>query len=480
MDKQTTASKVAEHKIVKARTSIIQKGHLGMASMITPLILKEVSKDVCSTMATDGTHIFWCESFVNESSHEELEFVLMHEALHCTWAHHLRRNDRNPELWNIATDYAINGELNRSGAISYWKMPKDALYDSKYDGKTADEIYAILLEEKDQKDQENDQADNSSDDGDQSDGSSDGSSDGDSDGDSNDQDQSNGGDKKDGDDLANANDGKPSNTSQAGGVWDAVNQDGKPLTKQENIDAQRELANKVRLADSMSRSCGSGYDNSFSQRLNEVGVETANYLEKIQDWLVSVFPDQTSWNRPHRNHIWKDSTYKKGNYLPSRVSSVMGGTLAIAIDCSGSTHHYLKAFATQVQGLIEQCNIEKVKVCWCSTIVHHDEEGNYWDEFDISAGDSLELQVRGSGGTELTPIFELVNKYTDDVADLQGLIVFTDGYFDPVKAKHEPDIPVLWATTDPLPNSWHETDVNFGEVIHLPPHCLTEELDLAS
>ena len=111
MDKQTTASKVAEHKIVKARTSIIQKGHLGMASMITPLILKEVSKDVCSTMATDGTHIFWCESFVNESSHEELEFVLMHEALHCTWAHHLRRNDRNPELWNIATDYAINGEL---------------------------------------------------------------------------------------------------------------------------------------------------------------------------------------------------------------------------------------------------------------------------------------------------------------------------------------------------------------------------------
>ena len=127
MDKQTTASKVAEHKIIKARTSIIQKGHLGMASMITPLILKEVSKDVCSTMATDGTHIFWCESFVNESSHEELEFVLMHEALHCTWAHHLRRNDRNPELWNIATDYAINGELNRSGAISYWKMPEDAL-----------------------------------------------------------------------------------------------------------------------------------------------------------------------------------------------------------------------------------------------------------------------------------------------------------------------------------------------------------------
>lgn len=461
MDKQTTASKVAEHKIVKARTSIIQKGHLGMASMITPLILKEVSKDVCSTMATDGTHIFWCESFVNESSHEELEFVLMHEALHCTWAHHLRRNDRNPELWNIATDYAINGELNRSGAISYWKMPKDALYDSKYDGKTADEIYAILLQEKDQKDQENDQADDSS-----------------SDGDSDDQDQSNGGDKKDGDDLANANEGKPSNTSQAGGVWDAVNQDGKPLTKQENIDAQRELANKVRLADSMSRSCGDGYDNSFNRRVNEIDVETANYLEKIQDWLVSVFPDQTSWNRPHRNHIWKDKTYKKGNYLPSRVSSVMGGTLAIGVDVSGSTLAYMDGFMSQIEGLIEQCNIEKVKVCWCSTIVHHDEEGNYWDEVDISAGESLlDITPRGTGGTELTPIFELVNKYTDDVADLQGLIVFTDGEFCPIKTKHEPDIPVLWATID---MTWGVDETEFGEAIHLPPHCLQSDLDLAS
>lgn len=461
MDKQTTASKVAEHKIIKARTSIIQKGRLGMASMITPLILKEVSKDVCSTMATDGTHIFWCESFVNESSHEELEFVLMHEALHCTWAHHLRRNDRNPELWNIATDYAINGELNRSGAISYWKMPEDALWDSKYDGKTADEIYAILLQEKDQKDQENGQSDNSS-----------------GDGDSDDQDQSNGGDKKDGDDLANANEGKPSNTSQAGGVWDAVNQDGKPLTKQENIDAQRELANKVRLADSMSRSCGDGYDNSFNRRVNEIDVETANYLEKIQDWLVSVFPDQTSWNRPHRNHIWKDKTYKKGNYLPSRVSSVMGGTLAIGVDVSGSTSYYMDGFMSQIQGLVEQCNIEKVKVCWCSTIVHHDEEGNYWDEVDISAGESLlDITPRGGGGTELTPIFELVNNYTDDVADLQGLIVFTDGEFYPVKTKHEPDIPVLWATID---MTWGVDETEFGEAIHLPPHCLRPDLDLAS
>ena len=385
----------------------------------------------------------------------------MHEALHCTWAHHLRRNDRDPKKWNIATDYAINSELHRSRAISYWEMPEDALYDSKYDGKTADEIYAILSREQEEKQK----------------GSSDGKSDEQSDDDSSDS-QGNSGDSKDGDDLANANEGKPSDTSQAGGVWDAVNQDGKPLTEKEKIDAQRDLANKVRLADSMTRSCGSGYDNSFSQRLNEIDVETANYLEKIQDWLVSVYPDQTSWNRPHRNHIWKDKTYKKGNYLPSRVSSAMGGTLAIGVDVSYSTLYYMDGFMEQIQGLVEQCNIEKVKVCWCSTILHHDEDGNYWDEIDISAGESLsDLTPRGSGGTRLTPIFEYVNKHTDDVADLQGLIVFTDGEFCPVKAKDEPDIPVLWATTDDKEEGIVERE--FGEVIHLPPHCLQADLDLA-
>ena len=72
MDKQTTASKVAEHKIIKARTSIVQEGRLGIASMIVPLILKEVSESVCDTMATDGTHIFWCDKFVNKCDESEL------------------------------------------------------------------------------------------------------------------------------------------------------------------------------------------------------------------------------------------------------------------------------------------------------------------------------------------------------------------------------------------------------------------------
>ena len=74
------------------------------------------------------------------------------------------------------------------------------------------------------------------------------------------------------------------------------------------------------------------------------------------------------------------------------------------------------------------------------------------------------MEPRGGGGTELTPILNLLNDYTDDVADIQGIIIFTDGEFRPVAKDKEPDIPVLWASTDEIPNRYHKTDVNFGDL----------------
>ena len=75
----------------------------------------------------------------------------------------------------------------------------------------------------------------------------------------------------------------------------------------------------------------------------------------------------------------------------------------------------------------------------------------------------------------MTPIFNLLNDYTDDVADIQGIIIFTDGEFRPVAKDKEPDIPVLWASTDEIPNWYHDIEPHFGEVINLPPHCLRED-----
>ena len=99
-----------------------------------------VEKDDIPTMATDGKSIFFNEEWSNTLTEEELDFVRCHEGMHRVLRHHLRVQDRDSNLWNIATDYAINSILKKSGM----KMPKDGLYDAKYEGMSAESIYKSI------------------------------------------------------------------------------------------------------------------------------------------------------------------------------------------------------------------------------------------------------------------------------------------------------------------------------------------------
>jgi predicted metal-dependent peptidase len=71
---------------------------------------------------------------------EELRFVMAHEILHVGLRHEMRRQGRDPWLWNVACDYVINGWLIEMGvgrapeAIGY-------LYDAELKGSSAEEIY---------------------------------------------------------------------------------------------------------------------------------------------------------------------------------------------------------------------------------------------------------------------------------------------------------------------------------------------------
>lgn len=94
-----------------------------------------------NTMATDGVKLYYDSAFVAAHNKEELMFILAHEAKHVADEHHCRRNGRNLKKWNIATDYAINGELIACGV---GKPPKGILHDPQYDGMTAEEIYRLL------------------------------------------------------------------------------------------------------------------------------------------------------------------------------------------------------------------------------------------------------------------------------------------------------------------------------------------------
>jgi predicted metal-dependent peptidase len=98
------------------------------------------SDDDIPTMCTDGKSILWSPSFVDTMDQEETVGVMAHEVLHIVFKHHLRRGVRDPEIWNIATDFAINQVLVDNG----FTLPEGGLIDPEYKGLSAEAIFDRL------------------------------------------------------------------------------------------------------------------------------------------------------------------------------------------------------------------------------------------------------------------------------------------------------------------------------------------------
>ncbi|MDX2005272.1 MAG: VWA-like domain-containing protein [Meiothermus sp.] len=106
------------------------------------------------TAWTDGRHVWFNPKFAEGLSYGEFTFVYAHELLHKALLHVPRVGSRHPTLWNIATDYYINLELNDvakniggNRQLPVMEMPQQVLCDEKYRGYTADQIYEMLRQE---------------------------------------------------------------------------------------------------------------------------------------------------------------------------------------------------------------------------------------------------------------------------------------------------------------------------------------------
>lgn len=106
------------------------------------------------TCATDGKRIFWNRKFLGslgnfDSEHcEAVTFVIVHEIHHIIKRHHMRMGSRDAQLWNIATDFQINGELDNF-LNNHMSIPRaladNICLDHRYDGWVEEKIYDDLL-----------------------------------------------------------------------------------------------------------------------------------------------------------------------------------------------------------------------------------------------------------------------------------------------------------------------------------------------
>lgn len=148
--------KTIEEKLITARISLMVKQPF-FGSMATRLSL--IRNDEMKTAATDGRNFFYNLEFIAGLTLKETEFLFGHEVLHNAFEHHIRKDFpdgvdvanedgtisqkcRHHTLWNIACDYAVN-EILVDGKIG--DRIVDTLYDPKYNGKCAEEIYDDLL-----------------------------------------------------------------------------------------------------------------------------------------------------------------------------------------------------------------------------------------------------------------------------------------------------------------------------------------------
>lgn len=131
--------------------------------ILAKLDVKLVNDNIDDAIAyTNGKSICFIRDVLDKSelNIENIKFIICHEILHLLLDHLLRREDRNPIVWNYATDYLVNYMLkhNKNSKTlkveSIGEMPDCCLYDEQYNDQwwNAERIYKDLMDKGGSKD----------------------------------------------------------------------------------------------------------------------------------------------------------------------------------------------------------------------------------------------------------------------------------------------------------------------------------------
>jgi predicted metal-dependent peptidase len=370
------------------------------------------------TMATDGTRIVYNPMFVSALRPAEVEGTLAHEVLHCSLGHHCRRGGRDLELWNQATDYAINPLLIANG----FALPAGALIDPAFDNLSAEDIYARLLQQSGGTAGSN-QAAQQAPAGEGAPGTTAPAS-------------SNGAAKTGASsccppapeqtDGVDETSDHPARPGGFGEVWDATDEQGHAASPAETRRQEHEWAIATEQALRAAKSCGCE-PAGLERPLSESRQSQQDWRAILRDFVAATAPADYRWTPPNRRYI------ASGLYLPS-VERQGVGELVLAVDTSGSIgRRELEQFAGEISSISDEVQPEGIHVVYCDAAVQSIQH--------FGSAEPVQLEPKGGGGTDFRPAFAWV---TENGITPACFIYLTDLCCD--SYPEVPEYPVLWVT----------------------------------
>ena len=361
----------ARERLISARVGLLLR-HSFFGNLATRMKLTNAD-EWCSTAATDGNKFYYNSRFIMLLKPKEVEFLVGHEVLHVVYDHMGRIGNRDPQMLNIANDYAVNADLKRH-SVGTFITSVPCLYERKYDGKASEEIYDDLMKNVKHIDIDSllDQMiDDHLED-----------QDGDGDGDG------------DGDKEKNGKGGRPK------------------MSDEERERLRQEMKQAIISAAS---TCEAGQLPLGVERLIKQHTDPVMpWRELIQTNLISAIRADYSWMRPSRRG-WHMDAIMPGMTPGEEIDVV------VSLDMSGSiSDKQAQAFLGEIAGMMDAFDGYKVHVFCFDTKTYNPQD------FNSDSMDTIdEYEPQGGGGTDFDCIFEYLK---ENAIDPKRLIVFTDGY----------------------------------------------------
>ena len=362
-----------ERRLQKAKITLMRNEKFALFSGILMVGRTSVDDNI-PTACTNGRDEKYGREFIKKLKDPELAFVVMHEGMHkllrhlTTWK---KLHDENSRLANAACDYVINLQLKdidpeeRIIAMPKYREGEHkgkvmGLIDEKYRGMNAKQVFDLLKQEY----------------------------------------------------------GGGGGGGEGGEGFDDHDWDGaKELSEEDKKKLERDIDQAIRQGLMAQQKIAGKGTGGISRELEELLQPKIDWREVLREFVKSTCRarDTSSWRRPNRRYLSTDT------YMPSMIGQRVGH-LVIAIDTSGSIGNAeLAEFLSEVKGIAEEVNPEKVDLLyWGTSVEQHEEYG----ESEVPNIVSSTKPV-GGGGTAPSCISTYI---AEKKIEPECIIVLTDGH----------------------------------------------------